>query len=317
MEQKKSKFIMVTLVAVGVMGFLSLFRVAFTAVDSTTVWYDAALGNTPDQQNMEYEESDGYSLDSDAEQFYFNGATTLSTTTTLGDYAGYGILPENSPTLVAADGFKMTFTVQVIDENHNRAERSGFSVILLDNSAKGIEIGFHENTIYAREGNGANLFGYAEDVAFNTTTKTVYELVILNTTYTLYANGAQILTGSVRDYSDFEPPFSFLPDPYEEPNFLFLGDNTTSASAVIRLWGVSTTEGSVMVGTATPTAAATGTATSTSIGTATTTATATGTLVGTPAATSTPGVTDTPDPIGGSTATPAVKLNLPVIIREP
>lgn len=311
MENKQSKFVWTTIVALGIMGFLSLFRVALTAVDSTTVWYDAAFGTTPDQQSMEFEESDGFSLSSDAEQFYIDGATTLSTTITMGDYAGYGILPENSPTLVAADGFKMTFTVQVTDETHNRAERSGFSVILLDNTAKGIELGFHENVIYAREGNGANLFGYAEDVAFDTTNKTVYELAILNNTYTLFASGSAILTGAIRDYSDNEPPLAIIPDPYEEPNFIFLGDNTTSASGVIRLWYVATTLGSVTPATVTPTVSVTGTATSTAMATGT----ATGTAVGTP--TTPPIATETPDPGSGATPTAAVRLNLPVIIKQP
>ena len=205
------------------------------------VWYNATQGGTPDSQGMFYQEANGLSPIADAEQTYQDGATVLTTTITIGDYAGYGIAPGNAPTLIANDGFKLIFRVQVVDEIHlkNRPERSGFSVILLDNNAKGIELGFHENAIYAREGNGP-LFQYAEDVIFDTTQQTLYELRIFNTTYTLSVNGSVILSGSVRDYSDNEPPLPIIPDPYEQTNFIFLGDNTTSASAIVKLWYVAT-----------------------------------------------------------------------------
>lgn len=298
MEQKQSKFFLVTVLGIGLMGFLSLISVAFTAVGggSETVWYTATLGTTPDQQQMDYAHSNGFQVNvSDAEQAFINGATQLDTTETMTDYAGYGIDPVNSPTLIAANGFKMTFISQVVADNHTRDERSGFSVILLDNDAKGVELGFHTDQIYAREGNGANLFEVAETVTFDTTSMTTYELAIQNSTYTLYADGVQILTGAVRDYSDFEPPLPPIPDPYEEANFIFFGDNTTSASGIVRLWYISTTEGSV-----TP-------ATPTSIPSGTNTPTAT--------PTNTPMATETPDPFAN--ATPAAKINLPLIIREP
>ena len=56
-------------------------------------------------------------------------------------------------------------------------------------------------------------------------------------TYTLTANAEPLLTGPLRDYS----AFAGFPDPYETPNFLFLGDNTTSAQARVRLRFVSVT----------------------------------------------------------------------------
>ncbi|MEP7134154.1 MAG: hypothetical protein ABI904_04395 [Chloroflexota bacterium] len=56
-------------------------------------------------------------------------------------------------------------------------------------------------------------------------------------TYTLTANAIPLLTGPLRDYS----AFTGFPDPYEAPNFLFLGDNTTSAQARVRLRFVSVT----------------------------------------------------------------------------
>ena len=54
----------------------------------------------------------------------------------------------------------------------------------------------------------------------------------------MYADGSVILTGKVKDYS--ANPQGALPyDPYETPNFLFFGDNTTSAAANIDLQSIS------------------------------------------------------------------------------
>jgi hypothetical protein len=41
----------------------------------------------------------------------------------------------------------------------------------------------------------------------------------------------------LRDYTNFSGPI----DPYETPNFIFMGDNTTSAEARIKLSFVSVT----------------------------------------------------------------------------
>jgi hypothetical protein len=62
-------------------------------------------------------------------------------------------------------------------------------------------------------------------------------LTVIGDAYTLTANMESILTGPLRDYGSF----SGFPDPYETPNFLFLGDDTTSAQARIRLSFVSIT----------------------------------------------------------------------------
>jgi hypothetical protein len=44
-----------------------------------------------------------------------------------------------------------------------------------------------------------------------------------------------VLSGSLRDYTAFSGPV----DPYETPNLIFIGDDTSSASARIRLSYVS------------------------------------------------------------------------------
>ena len=71
------------------------------------------------------------------------------------------------------------------------------------------------------------LFVRAEAAAFDTTAAlTTYEIVVLGDAYTLRANGVATLAGPLRDYAAFAGAI----DPYETPNAIFLGDDTTSAN---------------------------------------------------------------------------------------
>jgi hypothetical protein len=58
-----------------------------------------------------------------------------------------------------------------------------------------------------------------------------YSLTFHATNYVLTANGANILAGPVRDYT----AFSGFPNPYSSTNFLFFGDDTSSAGGAFVL----------------------------------------------------------------------------------
>jgi hypothetical protein len=148
-----------------------------------------------------------------------------------------GLHNPDFPALNPADGFSLAFDLLIHDEDHLSGNRAGFSVILLGMDLFGIELGFWENRIWAQSGTGftqAEGVGHATNLSLST-----YELLILNTEYFLLADGFEILTGATRDYS----PASPLPDPYDEQNMLFLGDNTTSASADFTLGRITLTTG--------------------------------------------------------------------------
>jgi hypothetical protein len=143
--------------------------------------------------------------------------------------------PVNSsfPALNPADGFNLSFQLQIHAENHTSNNRAGFSVILLGMDVLGIELGFWENRIWAQSGPSFTQAEYVKD--FDTTPKLIdYELLILNSEYFLRADGIEILTGPTRDYS----PASPFPDPYDTPNMLYLGDNTGSARANFTLGSI-------------------------------------------------------------------------------
>jgi hypothetical protein len=135
------------------------------------------------------------------------------------------------PNLNRQLGFELSFTLAITSENHENANRAGFSVLLLGSDSRGIELGFWGNEIWGQTANP--LFTHGESVAIDTSQQRSYQLRIVNETYSLMEGANTLLSGSVRDYS------ASLQIPYTLPNYLFLGDNTTSASANIQLGAVT------------------------------------------------------------------------------
>ncbi len=128
--------------------------------------------------------------------------------------------------------------MQVISETHIGNDRAGFSVTVLSSDRQGIELAFWTNKIWVQEGGSEpDLFTQAEGAAFDTTAALhPYELTIGVDTYSLSISQTLILSGTVRDYTEFTHP---LLDVYETPNFIFLGDNTMQAGANIKLTAVT------------------------------------------------------------------------------
>lgn len=211
--------------------------------------YDGGLGTgTPDTQGFTYL-ARPVSPPLLARQSFAEGVTTLTTTLQVADSAGYFARPEPLGTLDRDPGFSVHFTVQLKDEDHPLSDkngdgvgdRAGFSIIVLSSDTRGIELGFWENEVWAQNDGSAEpppndntLFTHGEGAAFDTSSGlTEYDLQIFGDTYALESGGNQILTGPLRDYR------AFGQFPYILSNFMFLGDDTTSASATIRLSSVS------------------------------------------------------------------------------
>lgn len=233
---------------------MSLYSFDLKGVDAsalagqgTLVLYDAGAGTLPAAPLMGFTDfPPGAAMPTFSE-----GAAVLDTTVGGSEtYAGWvtnGAATPGFPLLDRAAGFQVNFTLQVLEESHTNPNRAGFSLIILADDAKGVELGFWQDQIWAQGDEAAGgLFRHAEGAAFRTAELTEYQVTIAGDTYTLAANSSPILTGPVRDYSSFDG----FPDPYETPNFLFLGDDTTSAQAQVRLRFVSVT-GTVLI---TPTA---------------------------------------------------------------
>jgi hypothetical protein len=208
---------------------------------ASIVLYDAALGGTPDTQGkLTYRDARAAA----ATQLFADGCTTLDTMTNQQDSAGYIANPRAIPALDRQNGYTLRFTVQVAEEYHADSDkdgdgvgdRAGFSVIALSSDTRGIELGLWPDEIWAQDDGAAEppagtLFTRAEHAAFDTTNLTTYTLAVSGDTYELSCDQHSILRGRLRDYTTFEGPVN----PYRTPNFIFLGDDTGSARAKIRL----------------------------------------------------------------------------------
>lgn len=140
------------------------------------------------------------------------------------------------PVISATTGYTIRFQVAVTAEQHNDRntvgnpnddDRAGFSIIAVssDNS-KAIELGFFTDLIFAQN---SNFVGRAEQAAFNTTSLTTYDLTVQGNGYTLASGGNTLLTGSLHAYN---LNGNVINDAiYSQTNWIFLGDDTTSAAA--------------------------------------------------------------------------------------
>jgi hypothetical protein len=186
------------------------------ALDASTL-YDGRLGTTPDHQGWVYLTDP--LLGASATQSAAAGATTLDTPAAASDKAGYfgfGLATMNRHT-----GYTVSCTLQLTSESHTSNDRAGLSLIVLSADQLGVELGFWSNQIWAQNVG----FTHGESATFDPTAATVsYALTI--------AGGTPLLSGAVRDYSAFGAP-------YNQSNFLFVGDDTSEAAAKVNLTSVT------------------------------------------------------------------------------
>ncbi|MDG1890440.1 MAG: hypothetical protein P8L18_03935 [Verrucomicrobiota bacterium] len=132
--------------------------------------------------------------------------------------------PGLSNPLDRMEGFELVFDIQLLEETHIREDRAGFSVIVVSDDLQGIEIGFWKDAAWGQERkfSQAEKGRYPEAVQIKETTR--FQLRVQSNRYYLSVNQTPLVSGPLRDYSGFGIPYNI-------PNFLFLGDDTTSAAA--------------------------------------------------------------------------------------
>ncbi|TAE23168.1 MAG: tandem-95 repeat protein [Oscillatoriales cyanobacterium] len=217
-----------------------------------TPLYNGLLGSTPSSQNwLSLTNSNIIAPTTIASEILSGNGVNLNSTAANNIYAGYTNNPLSPlfPPLDRTQGFSLSFNLQIISEARINANRAGFSIVTVTSDRKAIEIGFQQlsattGNIFAQAdgitpnpgGQTNSLFVAAENAAYNTNLATNYTLKVLGDNYFL-SDGSNnvILTGPLRNYAAFTGAI----DPYETPNFLFLGDDTTSAQANINLTRVS------------------------------------------------------------------------------
>jgi hypothetical protein len=230
---------------------LTLIGSANIAQAASFVLYDGSQGTTPNTSNPQWLAFGNLG----GTQTYKNAiaATNLNTSTNAlqagySNYNGATLVNSQFPILDRALGYTLSFSVEILSESHANTQRAGFSIVAISSDVNSgvrssIELGFQNERVFAQ--NDSPLFGtpVANETAFDPVGVGFvdYDLVVLGDSYELFAKGgsltqkSSILKGSLRDYT----AFSGAIDPYETPNFIFFGDNTTSARANINFRSAS------------------------------------------------------------------------------
>lgn len=174
--------------------------------------------------------------------------------------AGYFGVPHPLAMLLdRSAGFTLTLDLRLAAEAHaprddngdGLFDRAGFSVIVITHDLLGIELGWWPDRVWAYDDDldgPLELFTQAEGVGLDTAVRVRYSLVIAGLSYSLRvrplsasgaalgpAAGEEILNGRLRDYR----AFTGSPDVYEFPDFLFLGDDTSSAEGRAEIGAVT------------------------------------------------------------------------------
>ncbi|MEM1108816.1 MAG: hypothetical protein AAGH99_09025 [Planctomycetota bacterium] len=192
-----------------------------------------------------------------------NGGSTITqvsntylqlTTTDLADQAG--LFTRNPvtgassgldyPALDRTSGYSLSFDLRLDAETHVSDNRAGLSVIVISSDLQGIELGFWEDAIFAYDTDGSTGFTRGETVNRQVVTpfpgsteSTLYDLVVAGSAYSLFANDELVLEGSLRDYSGFPGtgPLNLV-NPYDKPDLIFIGDDTSQAGSAFLLGDV-------------------------------------------------------------------------------
>ena len=209
-----------------------------SAKATATVLYDPALAGS---QNWNYR-AFASDLSPQATTSVSGGRLLLDTSPRLMDYAGYFSYDPLAPTpptlpltLDRNAGFTLSFNAAIVAESHTNANRGGFSFLFVtSDKTKALELAFQAGQIF----NYDSSFVPEHIATRSTVAAAQYDVSVLGDTWQLSADGAQILSGTLVDYTSFPPIFGIF-DPYEQANTIFFGDDTTSASASVSLGAIT------------------------------------------------------------------------------
>ncbi len=216
------------------------------------VLFDPGLGTLPASQGWQYVPNPNNGpvvqgltpsavvLDTTADRLdragYFSRLPTIPPLPPFAQHPGIPVLDRNV-------GFTLTFDAAVVVEGHNarddngdgKDDRAGFSVIVVCEDLRAIEVAFFVDRVWVQEddaGGSIELFTQAEGVDFDVAAGARFGLTIEGSAYTLRAGSVVILSGPLRSYSSATGTAGLV---YKTKGMVFLGDDTGSADAVLGL----------------------------------------------------------------------------------
>jgi len=192
--------------------------------EETWILYDASNGTNPDEQGWTY--LSNFFGQSQADRYTENGVHRLNTMRNIAEMAGYfGINHPHIGKLDRQQGFSLQLNLRILDDVSTSENRGGFSVIALSNDLSGVEVVFRMDTIWVY----TESFDIAELSGFDTATGfRDYSISVKNNNYEITVGDEPVFTGPLRDYSGFGTPYNI-------PNFIFFGDNTSRSGADIEI----------------------------------------------------------------------------------
>lgn len=201
---------------------------------SAQVLFDGAMGTPPSGQTWTF-----LALPSLASETFAEGAARLDTTVSGSIFAGWS---RQSPVpLDRNTGFAVEMEFLLESESHASTNRAGLSMIVLGQDRKGVEIGIWTNRVWVQADSPMFTQGEGTEVGVSGGWRKL-RLAVAGDAYRVSLDGVEVLGGAVRDYT----PFVGTIDPYETPNFLFIGDDTTSARGAYRLRKVELIVGGIL-----------------------------------------------------------------------
>jgi hypothetical protein len=208
------------LCAVALVASFDTFAVSAGSAD---LLYEASSGVRPDQAVPQWK----YGASNADSMIGMAGDVTFLDTTASSGMAGYGLMLATP--LDSTAGFRLDFVLRIASETHANDDRGGISLIVLDQSARGVQLDFWTDQVWAQNA-GLAPFTHGETIAVDTQSALrSYQLTFLGGTYSLATDGAPTLSGALRDYAAVAPSFP-AKLVYSQPSFIFFGDDTTSAA---------------------------------------------------------------------------------------
>lgn len=256
---------------------LSMLLTTNRSMAGVITLYDGSSNTTPDQYNSPSPwlsfstfRYNGFTFTQSSPigtQSASGGVTTLDSTTNSNNniYAGYSnyqissLFPSvtlsqvNSafPSLDRNAGYKISFTVKINTETNTSDAthpRAGFSVLVLSSDKQGIEIGFRSSEIFSQDNAAFDAIGeQVTGVSSLLSSLNTYDLNVSGDSYTLTSDSTTLLNGSLRDYTAATGIMNLANVVYNTPNYIFLGDNTTSAQASVDLQSIGLTTNTAAV----------------------------------------------------------------------
>lgn len=171
-----------------------------------------------------------------ATQGITGGQYSLDTSASLATQWGNARTLTSTP-LDTVAGFTLDFTVRILGENHgSNTNRAGFSLIFVgQDPTHSLELAFWTDSVWAYHyDTNQSAFVHGASAALNTGPSRNYSLQVLNQQFSLLSGSTVLLSGPLENYTAQGLP-------YTTPNFLFFGDDTSSASASVRVGQITLT----------------------------------------------------------------------------